>query len=88
VRLHGFHFIFTCKPSSHAHLDRWVNALTPGRALHTLNLRVKGKSNRWEHHHYRRANHVPLTDSEDALKVNWCDLTVTDAKGQVLYRNG
>jgi hypothetical protein len=30
---------------------------------------------------------VPLTDSDDALKVNWCELTITDAQGVVQYRN-
>jgi len=87
VLLHHFHFLFTCKPASHWHLNQWVEALEPGRDLHTLKLRVKGKSNRWEHHQYRWANHVPLTDSDDALKVNWCDVTITDAQGAVLYRN-
>ena len=87
VLLHSFHFLFTCKPASHSHLSQWVEALKPGRDLHTAKLKVKGKSNRWEHHHYRWANGVPLTDSDDALKVNWCDVTVTDAAGKVLYRN-
>lgn len=87
VLLHGFHFLFTCKPSSHAHLAGWVEALQPGRDRHTLKLRVKGRCHRWEHHQYRWANHVPLTDSDDALKVNWCELTVTDGGGTVLYRN-
>ena len=87
VLLHGFHFLFTCKPSSHAHLSGWVEALEPGRGLPALKLRVKGKSNRWEHYQYRWANHVPLTDSEDPLRVNWCELTVTDGQGKALYRN-
>ncbi len=87
VLLHGFHFLFTCKPASHATSHQWVEGLEPGRQLHTLKLRVKGKGNRWEHHHYRWANGVPLTDSDDALKVNWCELTITDAEGAVLYRN-
>ena len=87
VLLHGFHFFFTCKPSSHPYLSGWVEGLEPGRGLHTLKQRVKGKSNRWEHHQYRWANGVPLTDTDDALKVNWCELTITDAQGQVLYRN-
>jgi hypothetical protein len=86
VLLHGFHFLFTCKPASHTHLSGWVEALDPS-ARPTLKLRVKGKSNRWENHQYRWANNVPLTDSEDALKVNWCELTITNAEGQVLYRN-
>jgi len=87
VLLHGFHFLFTCKPASHPHLYGWVEALAPGRQLHTLKLRVKGKSNRWETHQYRWANGVPLTDADEALKVNWCELTVTDEAGQVTYRN-
>ena len=87
VLLHNYHFLFTCKPSSHSYLSGWVEALEPGRALHRLKLRVKGKGNRWEHHQYRWANQVPLTDSDDALKVNWCELTITDGDGVVLYRN-
>jgi len=87
VLLHNFHFLFTCKPSSHWHLNGWVEALPPGRGLHTLKLRVKGRSNRWEYQHYRWANQVPLSDSDDALKVNWCEVTVTNGQGAVLYRN-
>jgi len=87
VLLHNFHFLLTCKPASHPHLTQWVEALEEGRDRHTLKLRLKGKSNRWEHHQYRWANDVPLTDSDDALKVNWCEVTITDAQGSVLYRN-
>lgn len=88
VLLYSFHFFFSCQPSSHTHLYGWVEALEPGRDLQILKRRVKGKSNRWEHHQYRWANQVPLTDSDEALKVNWCELTVTDSAGTVLYRNG
>ena len=87
VLLHGFHFLFTCKPASHTHLNGWVEGLAAGGQLHTLKQRVKGKSNRWEQHQYRWANGMPLTDSQDALKINWCELTITDADGTVLYRN-
>jgi hypothetical protein len=85
--LHNFHFLFTCKPSSHTHLYGWVEALPPGCELQTLKLRVKGRSNRWEHCQYRWANNVPLTEGADPLKVNWCELTVTGGQGAVLYRN-
>lgn len=88
VLLYGFHFLFTCKPASHGHLNSWIKGLQEGSGVHGLKLRVKGKSNRWEHHQYRWANGVPLTDSDDALKVNWCEVTITDAEGTVLYRNG
>jgi hypothetical protein len=87
VLLHGFHFLFTCKPASHPHLSQWVGALGPGRDLHTLTLRTKGKGNRWEHHVYRWVHAVPLTDSDDALKVNWCDVTVTNDAGKTIYHS-
>jgi hypothetical protein len=36
---------------------------------------------------YRYVNHLPLSNSDDALLVGWCELTTTDAAGRVLYRN-
>jgi hypothetical protein len=85
--LHGFHFLFTCKPDSHAYLTKWVQALEPGRDLRLLKTRVKGKGNRWEHYDYQWANGVPLAEGADPLKVNWCQLTLTDGQGAVIYRN-
>ena len=87
VLLHGFHFIFTCKPASHTHLSSWIEGLQAAGQLQTLKLKLKGKANRWEHHQYRWANGVPLTDSDDALKVNWCEVAITHADGAVLYQN-
>ena len=86
--LHRFHFIFTCKPDSHKTLYQWVDLLKAGPQLQTLNQRLKNKRNQWDTYSYRFANNVPLADGEDALKVNWCELTVTNSKGKVLYRNG
>jgi len=37
---------------------------------------------------YRYANGVPLAQGQDALKVSWCELTVTDHHQKVIYRNG
>lgn len=87
VLLHGYHFLFTCKPSSHTHLQGWVKALQEGRDLHSMKQRIKGKSNQWEFWHYRWANDVPLTEGENALRVNWLEVTITDKEGQVLYGN-
>ena len=84
--LQGFHFIFVCKPDSHLGLYQWVDLLQPGSGLHVSTQRVK-KGGKFEHHTYRFANGAPLTLDEDALKVNWCELTVTNAKGELLYRN-
>ena len=50
-------------------------------------MRLKAGS-QWHTYTYRWANGVPLAEGEDALKVNWCEVTVTDAKGEVLYHNG
>lgn len=83
--LHGFHFLFTCQPDSHTTLYRWVNLLQRPE-LGTLCLRVK-VGGQWHTYTYRWANRVPLADGEDALRVNWCELTVTDPQGQVLYHN-
>ena len=82
----NYHFIFVCKPDSHKYLYQWVDLLEPGMDLHTLKVRVK-KKGRWEDHIYRYANAVPLVDEEDALNVNWCEVTVTSKKGKRLYKN-
>ena len=85
--LHSFHFLFTCKPASHKTLYDWVNLLQPEDGLHTLKMRVKNKDKHWENHTYRFASQAPLAEGDDALKVNWCELTVTNDKGEILYRN-
>ena len=84
--LHGFHFIFVCKPDSHTHLYKWVAELEAGKDIHTVKMRVKNKK-KWEYHTYRYANAVPLIEAEGALKVNWCEVRVTDAGGNLLHKN-
>ena len=84
--LHNFHFIFVCKPDSHTTLYNWVNLLQSPH-LRTLTTRVKPRAH-FHTYTYRYANAVPLAEGEEALKVNWCELTVTDPEGKVLYLNG
>jgi hypothetical protein len=84
--LHNFHFIFVCKPDSHTTLYNWVNLLQRPQ-LGVVKMRVKVGAH-FHTYDYRYANHVPLAEGQDALKVNWCELTVTDHKGKVIYRNG
>ncbi len=86
VMLYGYHYIFTCKPDSHTHLSKWIEQLEPGKDIHTVNMRIKNK-NKWENHVYRYTNTVPLVEGEDALKVNWCEVTITDQKGKQIYHN-
>jgi hypothetical protein len=85
--LHDLHFLFVCKPESHKTLYDWIGLLQTGRQLRTLKTRVK-KGAHWQTFTYRYANQVPLAEGDDALQVNWCEVTVTNAQGEVLYRNG
>jgi hypothetical protein len=84
--LHGFHFIFVCKPDSHPTLYNWVNLLQRPE-LGTLKTRVKVGAH-FQTCVYRYANDVPLVEGENALKVNGCEVTLTDHKDKVIYRNG
>jgi hypothetical protein len=41
-----------------------------------------------EIYHYRYVNNIPLRDTQPALGVNWCELTLTcQSDGKVLYKN-
>jgi len=82
----GFHFILVCKPDSHKTLYEWIDLLEPEKDKFTVIQRKKnGKS--WNTYTYRYANNVPLRDTDDALRINWCELTVTNEDGAVLFRN-
>ena len=85
--LYNFHFIFVCKPDSHKTLYDWVHLLQSGHQLHALKRRLQNARHQWEHYTYRYANKVPLADGDDALQVNWCEVTVTDAQGKLIYHN-
>ena len=50
-------------------------------------VRTRWTGKRRETDTYRYAEAVPLRDGDDALAVNWCELTTTDENGKVLYRN-
>jgi hypothetical protein len=87
VLLQRSHFIFTCKPESHTHLYQWIGLLEPGRDLRTVSMRVKDPKGHWEDHTYRYANGVPLVEGEGALKVNWCEVTITGKHRKKPYHN-
>ena len=76
-------FIFVCKPNSHTHLYQWLDSLT----LDTRSER------RWNGRHgeiwsYRFVNQVPIRAGDDALLVNWLELTIThEETGKQLYHN-
>ncbi len=77
-----FHFILVCRPESHTTLYEHLE----GIKLPTLTRkRWTGKVE--ETYTYRYLNGVPLRDSDDALLVNWCEITVSRPDGKVTYKN-
>jgi hypothetical protein len=79
-------FLFVCKPDSHTLLYEWLADFTRTGEVKTVEkTRWNGKQRLTEH--YRYFNKIPLRDSDDALMVNWCEITITNAKQDVVYRN-
>ena len=75
-------FIVVCRPESHTTLYEHLE----GIELPTVTRkRWTGKVE--ETYTYRYLNGVPLRDGEDALLVNWCEITVSHPDGKVTYRN-
>lgn len=79
---HHLNFILVCRLDSHPTLYDHLEGID----LPTLMV------NRWtgkveETWTYRYLNDVPLKDGEDALRVNWCELTVSRPDGRVTYHN-
>ena len=75
----GFDFILVCKPDSHAIVAEWLEFLDRGGAVKTV-VRRRWTGQRREIDTYRYAEAIPLRDGDDALLVNWCELTTTDEK--------
>jgi hypothetical protein len=86
IRQQGLNFILVCKPDSHKTLYEWVAGLAATDDVSTLSIeRRQGKRTYTDS--YRFVNQVPLRDGDDALAVNWCELTTTRDDGKVTYHN-
>ena len=82
----GFGFLFVCKPASHALVYEWVDFLERSGGVNTV-VRTRWTGKQREVDTYRYAAAIPLRDGEEALQINWCELTTTDEQGRVLYHN-
>jgi len=82
----GFGFILVCKPDSHPIAYEWLDYLQRNGAVNTV-VRTRWNGKWRETDTYRYAEAIPLRDGDDALTVNWCEITTTDPGGKVLYRN-
>lgn len=82
IRDTGFNFILVCKPDSHKTLYEWLKGITEEIIIRKKN----GKYHEiWT---YRSCSDVPLKDGDDAMSVNWCELTIIrEEDGKQLYRN-
>ncbi len=67
-------------------MSEWLAFLERGGAIKTV-VRRRWTGQRREIDTYRYAHAIPLRDGEDALWVNWCELTTPDEKGRVRYHN-
>ncbi len=77
-----FNFILVCRPESHPTLYEHLEGID----LPTVTTkRWTGKVE--ETYTYRYLNAVPLKDGDNALLVNWCELTVSRPDGKVVYKN-
>jgi hypothetical protein len=86
VRQQHMDFLFVCKPDSHALLYEWLADFSRTGAVKIVEKsRWNGKQRLTER--YRYINQLPLRNSDDALLVNWCEVTITNAKQQLVYRN-
>jgi|UPI0003A7A01C hypothetical protein len=79
-------FIFVCKPSSHKETYDWLEFLEKAHAVKTRIVK-RWTGIRHEIDTYRYASCLPLREGEDALNVNWCELTTRTKTGEVVYHN-
>ena len=82
VRAVDGHFLFVCKPSSHATIEEYLTGID----LPVLTRKVKRGRERFEHR-YRWLCEVPLRGDADAMTVNWLMIEVVNGAGEVTYRN-
>lgn len=81
------HFILVCKPDSHPALYEMVDFLAANGVLGTDQKRG-WNGNFAEIYTYRYANQLPLRGDQEAIQVNWCELTITrEDTGEQLYKN-
>jgi hypothetical protein len=77
-----FNFILVCCPESHITLYEHLEG------IHLPTVTAKRWTGKIEEiYTYPYLNAVPLTADEDALRVNWCELSVSRPDRKVVYKN-
>ncbi|OAD19322.1 hypothetical protein THIOM_005051 [Candidatus Thiomargarita nelsonii] len=82
----GFNFILVGLPDSHKTLYSFLDFLSQNKGIREYtNQRWTGRERLTDT--YRFVNEVPIRDGQDALMVNWCEITTTKADGTIVYQN-
>jgi hypothetical protein len=79
-------FILVCKPDSHPTLYERLESLELGKDRHQVTLRHRTPPG-LALYTYHYANQLPLRATDNAVQVNWCELTITTQEGRRLYQN-
>ncbi|MGK5095398.1 ISNCY family transposase [Deltaproteobacteria bacterium TL4] len=83
----GFAFILVCKPGSHKTLYEGIASREKSNELESFSIR-KWNGQFHELQTYRYLKDVLLKNGDDALCVNWVELTITHtATQEIIYRN-
>jgi len=81
------HFILVCKEDSHPQLYATV-AFLEAQGVLGRHQKRQWNGKQGEVYTYRYANHLPLRGGQDAMLVNWVELTIThEETGEIIYKN-
>jgi len=83
IESENLYYILVCKPSSHQTLYKYIEN-TDEIIFHMV---TEIKNGQWLYHTYRFLNQAPLRAGDDALDVNWCELTTRNDNGDIIYHN-
>ena len=83
----AFHFLFTCRASSHPHLSTWIEDAEVGSDI------IEAADKQWAGkrrltYRYRFMNAVPLRNEPKALQVKSCEPAILEEDGMVHHRFG
>ena len=81
------HFLFVCKPLSHKYIYEMVESFRKSNDLSVVE-RKEWTGKQYIYYQYRFLNNILIKNDDEALKVNWLDITITDSKGRQKYHNG
>jgi hypothetical protein len=82
----GLNFILTCKPDSHKTLYEWITYLEKTNGLQEVETQYRKGKHSYTNK-YRFTSDIPLRDTQNSLKVSWCELTTVRDDGKMTYHN-